>query len=118
MHEMKLYKESFDRLINGEKTREYRLYDEKRKLIKVGDTIKFIRLPDKDKVIYADVSKIEIFDNWYDCYNKHFEEDFSKRYKSVQEVVDDTYTGGYYTKEESDKYGCICITLSNVRENI
>ena len=41
VHEMKLYEENFLDLKNGNKKREYRLYDEKRRLIKIGDTIKF-----------------------------------------------------------------------------
>ena len=118
LHELKLYGENFDRMEQGNKTREYRLYDEKRRLIKVGDTLKFIKLPDKDKFLYADVTGIEVFSNWYDCYDKYFEEDFKGRYKTTQDVVDDTYNGGYYTKEDSDKYVCCCISISNIRKDI
>ncbi len=117
MHDLKLYKENFNKIAKGEKKREYRLYDEKRRLISIGDTIRFVKLPDKDKYLYADVTNIEVFNNWYDCYSKYFNEDFKDRYKNIQDVVDDTYNGGYYTKEESDKYGCCCITLDNIRDN-
>lgn len=114
-HDLKLYGENFELMESGSKKREYRLYDEKRQLIKVGDTIRFIKLPDKDKFLYADVQSIEVFKNWYDCYKKYFEEDFKDRYASVEAVVEDTYNG-YYTKEESDKYGCCAITLSRIRK--
>ena len=117
LHDMKLYSENYDRIELGNRLREYRLYDEKRRLIKIGDTIRFTRLPDKDKCCYADVVNIEVFKTWYDCYNKYFEEDFKSRYAKVQDVVDDTYSDGYYTQEETDKYGCCCITLSKVRKN-
>lgn len=116
IHEMKLYEENFYDLINGNKKREYRLYDEKRKLIKIGDTIKFIKLPNLNEFYLADVDKIEVFNNWYDCYQKYFEEDFKSRYKDVEEVVEDTYNGGYYTEEETNKNGCCCITLSRIRK--
>ena len=116
LHDLKLHGDNFDRMESGKKKREYRLYDEKRRLINIGDTIRFIRLPDADKYLYAEVINIEIFKNWYDCYAKYFEEDFKERYKTVQDVVDDTYNGGYYTKEDSDKYGCCCITLSRIRK--
>ena len=43
-------------------------------------------------------------------------EGFKDRYDSIQDVVDDTYSGGYYTKEDIDKYGC-CLTLTKVRNN-
>ena len=117
IHDLKLYSENFDRMKSDSKLREYRLYDEKRRLINIGDTIRFIKLPEKKDYLYADVVGIEVFKNWYDCYKKYFEEDFKDRYGTVQDVVDDTYSGGYYTKEDSDKYGCCCITLSRIRKN-
>lgn len=116
IQELKLFDSNFKRLKSGKKIREYRLYDEKRRLINIGDTIKFIKLPEKDEFLYAEVANIEIFKDWYSCYSKYYEEDFSNRYLTIQDIVDDTYNGGYYTKEESDKYGCCCITLSNIRE--
>lgn len=114
VHDLKLYGENFDSMKADKKVREYRLYDEKRQQIKIGDTIRFIKLPDKDEVLFATVVNIEVFNNWYDCYAKYFDEDFKGSYHSIQEVVDDTYQG-YYTKEESEKYGCCCLTLSKIK---
>lgn len=45
IHEMKLYEDNFNDLVTDKKIREYRLYDEKRRLIKVGDNILFKKLP-------------------------------------------------------------------------
>ena len=117
VHELKLYSKNFEMLKCGNKKREYRLYDDKRRLINVGDTIKFIRLPEKDEFLYVSVSNIEIFKDWYSCYAKYFDDDFKNRYENIQAVVDDTYNGGYYTKEDSMKYGCCCITLENVQKD-
>lgn len=110
-HIMKLYEENFNELKLGNKKREYRLNDEKRRQIKVGDTIRFVKLPNLDEEIVVGVSKIEVFDNWYDCYTKYFNEDFKNIYDSIDAVVQDTYNGGYYTKEESEKYGCVIFTI-------
>ena len=41
-HEMKLALEPFDMIADGRKTIELRLYDDKRKKIKLGDEIQFI----------------------------------------------------------------------------
>ena len=49
LHDLKLHGDNFDRMESGKKKREYRLYDKKRRLINIGDTIRFIRLPDADK---------------------------------------------------------------------
>ena len=116
-HIMKLYVENFDEVKSGIKKREYRLNDEKRKLVKVGDTIKFVRLPNMDEEYVVDVIGIETFDNWYDCYFKYYDEDFKDLYDSVEAVVQDTYDGGYYTKEESDKYGAIVFTIKKHEMN-
>lgn len=113
-HKMKLYKENFEDLKLGIKKREYRLNDEKRKLIKIGDKIKFLKLPNLDEEITVKVTKIENFKNWYDCYKKYFNEDFKEKYKNVDEVVKDTYNGGYYTKEETKKNGCVVFTIQKI----
>jgi len=110
-HVMKLYESNFDDLKNGKKKREYRLNDEKRKQIRIGDIIKFLKLPNLDDECIVEVTQIETFNNWYDCYEKYFDEDFKEKYENVQAVVQDTYDGGYYTKEESEKYGSIILTI-------
>ena len=115
-HIMKLYAENFDEVKSGIKKREYRLNDEKRKLVKVGDTIRFVRLPNMDEEYVVDVIGIETFDNWYDCYFKYYDEDFKDLYDSVEAVVQDTYDGGYYTKEESEANGCVIFTIKKHRD--
>lgn len=64
-HIMKLYESSFNDLKYGKKKREYRLNDDKRKLVRVGDTIKFLKLPNLDEEFIVDVKNVEIFDNWF-----------------------------------------------------
>lgn len=114
-HIMKLNESSFEDVKSGKKVREYRLYDEKRKLVRVGDTIRFLKLPNLDENFVVDVKNIETFDNWYDCYSKYFEEDFKNRYENVEAVVQDTYDGGYYTEEESKENGCVIFTIKKHR---
>jgi len=109
-HIMKLYASNFTSLANNNKTREYRLNDSKRRLIKPTDTIRFQKLADYDEEVIAEVLKREDFPNWYSCYEKYFDEDFKERYKDVEEVVQDTYNG-YYTEEETKKNGCVVFTI-------
>lgn len=114
-HTMKLFESDFDNLKSGRKRREYRLYDEKRKLVRVGDTIRFLKLPNLDEEFVVDVLGIETFDNWYECYSKYYDEDFKDRYDSIDDVVQDTYDGGYYSKEESDANGCVVFSIKKHR---
>ena len=46
IHKMRLKESPFERIKNGTKTIEFRLYDEKRSKIKIGDQIEFSKLPD------------------------------------------------------------------------
>lgn len=114
-HIMKLYESNFNNLKSGKKKREYRLNDEKRKLVRVGDTIRFLKLPNLDEEFLVDVINIETFDNWFDCYSKYYEEDFKDRYDSIDAVLQDTYDGGYYSKEESEENGCVIFTIKKHR---
>ena len=53
IHKMKLNENPFERIKNGTKTVEFRLYDEKRQQIKIGYKIEFSILPDlKEKLLY------------------------------------------------------------------
>lgn len=57
-HTMKLKEDPFERMKNGTKTIEFRLYDEKRRKIKVGDEIEFFKLPKLHQWR---------FERWYPC---------------------------------------------------
>lgn len=52
---MKLNESPFERIKNGTKTIEFRLYDEKRQQIKIGDQIEFLKLPDLQEKLLVDV---------------------------------------------------------------
>ena len=58
IHKMKLNESPFERIKNGTKTIEFRLYDEKRKKVKIGDKIEFSKLPDLQEKILVDVLDI------------------------------------------------------------
>lgn len=45
LHKMKLQQSPFERIKEGKKSVEFRLFDEKRKQIKIGDQIEFSKLP-------------------------------------------------------------------------
>ena len=58
LHKMKLNESPFERIKNGTKTIEFRLYDEKRQQIKVGDKIEFSKLPDLQEKLEGDVMEL------------------------------------------------------------
>ena len=58
LHKMKLNESPFEKIKNGTKTVEFRLFDEKRKTIKVGDQIEFSKLPDMQEKLLVDVVEL------------------------------------------------------------
>ena len=54
LHKMKLNESPFERIKNGTKTIEFRLYDEKRQQVKVGDQIEFSKLPNLQEKLKKD----------------------------------------------------------------
>ena len=114
MHEMKLNSSAFDRMKNGIKKREYRVNDEKRRKVKRGDIITFRRLPNLDETLEMIVTKVEVFNNFKEAVMPYYEEDFSDRYKSIEELVESFYSRGYYDKDEVEKHGTVVFTLERI----
>ncbi len=109
-HEMKLNTEPFNKIKNKTKTIELRLYDEKRKLLKINDLIIFTNIETNEKleVVIEDLTRFISFEELY----KHFDK-VSLGYKK-----DDTYSASdmekYYSKEEQNKYGVLAIKIKKI----
>ena len=106
IHKMKLNESPFNRIKNGTKTVEFRLYDEKRKQIKVGDKIEFLKLPElKEKLV------VEVLELYQD---KTFENLFRKLYKDSEEEIERKTKSMYeiYSSDQEEQYG---VKLGNSR---
>ena len=104
LHKMKLNESPFERMKNGTKTIEFRLYDEKRQQIKVGDQIEFSKLPDLQEKLVVDV--VELYrDNT-------FESLFRKLYNDEVEITRKTKAMyGIYSQEKEQQYGILGIKI-------
>lgn len=110
---MHLDEKPFNDFENGNKTREYRIFDEKRRQLQLGDTIEFIKRPDMIKKLRMEIVGLLIYKDFYTMYEDFFEQEFKERYKNVQEVVDDTFND-FYTKEEEQENGVIAIKVKKI----
>ena len=114
LHKMKLNESPFERIKNGTKTIEFRLYDEKRQQIKIGDKIEFTKLPDYNEKLLVDV---------IDLYRENtFEELFRKLYSNEEEIVQKTKSmHKIYSPEKEQQYGIlgikIKINVDNLKES-
>ena len=115
LHKMKLNESPFERIKNGTKTIEFRLYDEKRQQIKVGDKIEFSKLPDLQEKLEVDV--MELYKE------ESFEKLFRKIYSNDEEIELKTQRMyKIYSPEKEQQYGVlgikVKINIDNLKENI
>ena len=105
IHKMKLNEGPFERIKNGTKTVEFRLYDDKRRKIKIGDKIEFAKLPELQETIIVDV--LELYRE------ETFEKLFKKLYTDEEEIKRKTASMyEYYSPENEKEYGVVGIKLS------
>ncbi len=108
---MRLHKGPFELIKNGSKTIELRLYDEKRQMINVGDTITFENRSDGDKIIVKVIAlhKYPSFEELYKHFNK-----VSIGYKEDEEANPKDMEL-YYSSEEQSKYGVVGIEMELIK---
>ena len=104
---MKLSKLPFEKITNGKKIIESRLYDEKRKKINVGDQIEFSCNDKPGKKVITKVKALYRYESF-----KYLFSDFPPEYfgsNSKDELIKEIET--FYSKEEQKKYGVIGIKI-------
>ena len=106
LHKMKLQEDPFERIKSGTKTVEFRLYDEKRQTIQIGDEIEFSKLPELQEKLLVKV---------IDLYK---EESFEKLFKKVfvgedkEKIIEKAKSmNRFYTPEQEKEYGVVGIKI-------
>ena len=109
-HQMQLQPEPFDMIKSGEKTIELRLYDEKRRKIRIGDEIVFTNT-ENGETLTARVLDLAVFDSFEDLYKTlpllrcgYTEQDIASASPDDMDV--------YYPKEKQKEYGVVGITIA------
>lgn len=114
LHRMRLDCEPFDKIDSGKKTIELRLYDEKRRRIRVGDAIRFECTLDEDAA-YVEVKALHVFPSFKELYRTlpltacGYEE--TALADAKPEDMD-----RYYSREEQEKYGVVGIEIGEFGE--
>lgn len=106
---MGLYGEYFHAIKEGRKTVEVRLNDEKRRKIKVGDTIEFIKVPEQDETMQVQVIELRIYDTFKEMYEDIPFTDFDCQGWTMEEMLKGTYE--IYSPELEKKWGVLAITI-------
>ena len=108
-HQMGIYDNFFSSIKEGKKTIEVRLNDEKRRKIKVGDTIKFISLPSKNETLHVQVTALRKYDTFEAMYKDIPFKAFDCEGWTMKEMLDGTYE--IYTPEQEKQWGTLAITI-------
>ena len=109
MHEMKLQPEYYNYILNGTKTIEIRLNDEKRSKIKIGDTIKFLKEPDLKESFKIKVVGLYRYNSFEDLFKDFDISILSDKSMSKEELID--VLEQFYTKEKQEQYGVLGIKI-------
>ncbi|MGM0877976.1 MAG: ASCH domain-containing protein [Bacillota bacterium] len=109
IHQMGLYGEYFNAIKEGKKTVEVRLNDEKRRKIKVGDTVEFIKVPEQNETLKVQVTELRKYDTFEKMYKDIPFKDFDCEGWTLQEMVEGTYE--IYSPEQEKKWGTLAITI-------
>ncbi len=104
---MNLHNAPFEKIKSGTKTVEMRLFDERRKNIKVGDAILFTNNTTGEQLC-VQVTKIEVFVNFEELYANY--DKISIGYES-SEVANPADMLLYYTCEQIATYGVVAIGI-------
>ena len=97
----------FDVVKNGNKNIEVRLLDEKRKKLKVGDTIKFLRRPLEIDSIEAKVIDLVYYDNFQELVKNYEMKRLYLESTSKEEFLQ--LLERFYSKEEQKENGVVAI---------
>lgn len=104
LHKMKLNESPFEKIKNGTKTIEFRLYDEKRQQIKIGDQIEFSKLPDLQEKLLVDVFELYRETTFENLFRKLYndEEEIKRKNNAMHKI---------YSTEKEQQYGILGIKI-------
>jgi len=106
---MGLYSDYFLAIKEGKKSIEVRLNDEKRRKIKIGDTIEFIKVPQQDDILRVKVVNLRRYDTFKAMYTDMYLKDAGCEGWTIKEMIDGTYD--IYTPEQEERWGTLAITI-------
>ena len=110
-HVMNLHSVPFEMIRSGRKTIELRLYDEKRRLISVGDEIEFVNSSDRRACISCLVVALHKFDSFKDLYEGLPLLKCGYTTDNIN-AADPSDMEEYYSPEEQKAYGVVGIEIS------
>ena len=106
-YKMKLLERPFNEIKDGTKKVEFRLYDDKRKQIKINDIIEFSKLPELKEKIKVEVQDLYQYPTFKELLESlgYADEELENKLKGMYSI---------YTKEQEEKYGVLGIKIKKL----
>jgi len=112
LHQMKLAASPFNSIRAGTKTIEMRLYDDKRREVKPGDTIQFTNRDTGERIV-TEVLTLHIFNSFEEMYNSF--DKVSIGYKE-NETANPSDMSQFYSDEDIKNYKVVGIEIKLVEK--
>ncbi len=112
-HEMKLQPIYFDFILHGTKRIELRLYDEKRRKIKIGDTIRFLKEPELTDFFVGKVVHLYHYSSFDEILDQFDSSILADKTITKEKLKKDLET--FYPKEMQKQYGVVGIHLELIQ---
>ena len=109
-HYMRLQSKPFEAIANGDKTFELRLYDEKRRKVKVGDEIEFSEFSGSGRKILTEVVGMHRFPDFKTLYQT-LPLDKCGYAPDIVDFADPDDMKKYYSADEQKEYGVVGIEI-------
>lgn len=113
MYNMKLQTKYFELVKSGEKIFEVRLFDEKRKLLKVGDKITFSNLSNEKEQITCLIENLHHYNSFEEMTNFLSPELIGMKGLSKDEIIKIYHS--FYMPEDEKKFGVLAIKIQLVK---
>lgn len=108
IHPMGLAEPDFQKVANGTKTLELRLFNKKRSLIKTGDFIRFESRGSDHNIVTCEVRSIHKGDTFFELFNSQLDPRHAG-FSSATDVV--KAVRRFYSEEDEKTAGVICFGI-------
>ena len=112
---MKLQPEYYNYILYGTKRIEIRLYDDKRKNIKIGDTIRFFKEPNLNESFDALVIGLLRYNSFSDMFKDFDIEVLADKSMTKDELISDLEE--FYSKDKQKEYSVLGIRIELKEQN-
>ena len=113
LYYLKIRDKFINEVVGGLKRREYRLANEERRKIKVGDTLVLVSNQNRKNFVKVTVKKVKCYPNWGEALKDNWQSDFKNLYSSLEDAIKECQR--FYSKDDVDKYGIIVFEMEPLR---